>query len=127
MVGCSCAGPGKFSMLRTRVRAGTAAGLVLSLLFAGIFTAASLFELYIPAFTPSFGRPAPITLRVPYGPRITRAGHSQLAYEHARVIVPRGTVLDEANDEHRSAFAYESIRRPPSACSATSSSISSSA
>lgn len=99
-------------MLRTRVRAGATTGLVLSLLFAGVFTAVSLFELYIPALTPSFGQPTLITLRVPYGPRIVR-GRSQLSYEHARVIVPRGTVLDEANDDHRAAFAYESIRRPP--------------
>jgi putative nucleotidyltransferase with HDIG domain len=84
----------------------------LSLLFAGVFTAVSLFELYIPALTPSFGQATLITLRVPYGPRIVR-GRSQLSYEHARVIVPRGTVLDEANDDHRAAFAYESIRRPP--------------
>ena len=101
-------------MLRTRVRAGAAAGLVLSLLFAGVFTAVSLFELYIPALTPSFGRPTLITLRVPYGPRLVRGAHGAISYEHARVIVPRGTVLDEANIEHDAAFAYESIRRPPS-------------
>jgi putative nucleotidyltransferase with HDIG domain len=101
-------------MLRTRVRAGAAAGLVLSLLFAGLFTAVSLFELYIPQLAPSFGRPTLITLRVPYGPRIVHDTREGLSYEHARVIVPRGTVLDESNDEHRAAFAYESIRRPPS-------------
>ena len=28
------------------------------------------------------------------------------------MIVPRGTTLDEGNNEHRAAFAYESIRRP---------------
>ncbi len=101
-------------MLRTRVRAGAAAGLVLSLLFAGLFAAVSLFELYIPQIAPSFGRPTLITLRVPYGPRIVRDARYGLSCEHARVIVPRGTVLDESNDEHRAAFAYESIRRPPS-------------
>jgi putative nucleotidyltransferase with HDIG domain len=104
-------------MLRTRLRAGATAGLVLSILFAGAFTAVSLLELYIPALAPSFGRPTPVTLRVPYGPRIVsdaRGGHSQLSYSHARTIVPRGTVLDESNDEHRAAFAYESLRRPPS-------------
>ena len=103
------------SMLRTRVRAGAAAGLVLSILFAGMFTAVSLLELYLPALTPHMGAATAITMRVPYGPRIVqdaRDGHSHLAYEHARVIVPRGTVLDESNDEHRAAFAYESIRRP---------------
>jgi putative nucleotidyltransferase with HDIG domain len=102
-------------MLRTRVRAGAAAGLILSVLFAGLFTAISLFELYIPSLAPHMGGVAAVTLRVPYGPRIVqdaRGGHSHLAYEHARVIVPRGTLLDEGNDEHRSAFAYESIRRP---------------
>jgi cyclic-di-AMP phosphodiesterase PgpH len=89
------------------------AGFVLSLVFAGIFTAVSLLELYLPQLTPSFGRPTLITLRVPYGPRIVRDSRYGISYEHARIIVPRGTVLDESNDEHRAAFAYESIRRPP--------------
>jgi cyclic-di-AMP phosphodiesterase PgpH len=104
-------------MLRTRVRAGTAAGLVMSLLFAGLFTAISVFELYVPSLSPHIGSPLALTVRVPYGPRIVReagAGHTRLAYEHTRVIVPRGTVLDESLDDHRAAFAYESIRRPPS-------------
>jgi hypothetical protein len=86
------------------------------LLFASIFTAIGLIDLYLPALAPRMGAATAITLRVPYGPRIvhgTRAGRqTQLAYDHARVVVPRGTVLDEANDEHRAAFAYESIRRP---------------
>ncbi|MFT3774076.1 MAG: HDIG domain-containing protein [Minicystis sp.] len=89
---------------------------MLSLLFAAVFTAISLFDSFIPALAPRMGAATAVTLRVPYGPRIvhgTRAGRfSQLAYEHARVIVPRGTVLDESNDAHRAAFAYESIRRP---------------
>src|SRR3569832_862355 len=104
-------------MLRTRVRAGAATGLVLSLIFAVFFTAVSLFDVYVPQLTPSIGRPTLVTLRVPYGPRIRSdaiGGRSHLSYEHARVIVPRGTVLDESNDDHRAAFAYESIRRPPS-------------
>ena len=104
-------------MLRTRVRAGAAAGLVLSLLFAGLFTIVSLADLFVPSLAPMLGAPAPVTLRVPYGPRITqdaRAGHSVVAYEHARIIVPRGTMLDDNNDDHRAACAYESLRRPPS-------------
>src|SRR5579862_5647308 len=100
-------------MLRTRVRAGPAAGIVMSLLFACLFTAVSLFDLYLPQLVPTFGKPVLVTLRVPYGPRIVR-GRSLLSYEHTRVIVPRGTVLDEANEEHSAAFAYESTRRPPS-------------
>src|SRR5689334_17695752 len=104
-------------MLRTRVRAGAAAGLIMSVVFAAVFTALSVFELYIPALGPRLGAPAPTTIRVPYGPRIVhdaRNGRSHLSYEHARVTVPRGTVLDEANDDYRAAFAYESLRRPPS-------------
>src|SRR3954470_1075913 len=104
-------------MLRTRVRAGAAAGLVLSLLFAGLFTIVSLADLFVTSLTPMLGAPAPVTLRVPYGPRITqdaRAGHSHVSYEHARIIVPRGTMLDDNDDDHRAACAYESLRRPPS-------------
>ena len=104
-------------MLRTRVRAGAAAGLVLSLLFAGLFTIVCLADLFVTSLTPMLGAPAPVTLRVPYGPRITqdaRGGHSQVSYEHARIIVPRGTMLDDNDDDHRAACAYESLRRPPS-------------
>jgi putative nucleotidyltransferase with HDIG domain len=103
-------------MLRTRVRAGATAGAVLSLLFAALFVFVALAELYVPALAPRLGEATPITLRVPYGPRIvrdTREGRSRLVYEHARIIVPRGTVLRESDDEHRAAFAYESTRRPP--------------
>lgn len=101
-------------MLATRVRAGGTAGLVLSLIFATLFTLIGTFELYVPSLAPRLGDATPITLRIPYGPRIVRDARSgRLAYEHARVIVPRGTVLREENDEHRAAFAYESTRRPP--------------
>jgi putative nucleotidyltransferase with HDIG domain len=108
-------------MLRTRVRAGAASGLVLSVLFAGLFTTVSLCDLFISALDPQINIPRAATrttLRVPFGARIivdARRGHSQLLYEHARVIVPRGTVLDEANDEHRAAYAYEMTRRHPTA------------
>ncbi len=103
-------------MLRTRVRAGPAAGLVLSVVFAALFTVVSVFDLYAVSLAPHLDRPAPVTLRVPYGPRIVRdarGGGSQLSYEHTRVVVPRGTFLRETSDAHRAAFAYESIRRPP--------------
>jgi putative nucleotidyltransferase with HDIG domain len=108
-------------MLRTRVRAGAAAGLVLSLLFAGLFTGVSLFDLFLSSLDPQLNTPGEVTkvtLRVPYGPRIVRdvrGGRSQLAYQHARVIVPRGTQLDDTDDEHRAAFAYETTRRHPNA------------
>lgn len=100
-------------MLRTRVRAGPIAGVVLSALFALVFTAIVVGDLFVPSLTPRFGRPAAVTLRLPYGPRIIRDEHQRLVYEHTRLIVPRGTVLREWDDNHRAAFAYESIRRPP--------------
>ena len=107
------------SMLRTRVRAGAAAGFVMSVLFAGLFTAVSLCDLYISALEPRINTPRAstlTTLRVPFGARIVvdgQHGHSQLLYEHARVIVPRGTALDDANGDHRAAYAYEVTRRHP--------------
>jgi cyclic-di-AMP phosphodiesterase PgpH len=101
-------------MLATRVRAGTTAGLVLSLIFASLFTAIGTFDLYFPSLAPRLGAETSVTLRIPYGPRIVRDARSgRLSYEHARVIVPRGAELREDNDEHRAAFAYESTRRPP--------------
>lgn len=105
-------------MLETRVRAGPASGFLVSVLFAALFTVLGSAELFIASLTPRFGEPIPVTLRVPYGPRIvrdTRDGRAHLLYEHARITIARGTVLNDANDEHRAAFAYESIRRPPSA------------
>ncbi len=101
-------------MLATRVRAGGTAGLVLSLIFAALFTIIGTFDLFVPSLAPRLGSETPVTMRVPYGPRIVRDARSgRLSYEHARVIVPRGTLLREDNDEHRAAFAYESTRRPP--------------
>src|SRR5438552_3686257 len=99
-------------MLRTRVRAGAAAGLVLSLVFAGLFTLVSVFDLYFSAFAPRLGERAPVTLRVPYGTRMVfDRARTSLSYEHARVIIPMGRVLDESGNS-AAAFAYESIRRP---------------
>ena len=103
-------------MLRTRVRAGVTAGWVLSLLFGALLTLVSQLDLYFPQLQPALGARAPVTLRVPYGPRIVgggQPGHLRLSYEHTRVIVPAGTMLEESNDAHRTAFAYESLRRPP--------------
>ncbi|WP_437778063.1 HDIG domain-containing metalloprotein [Sorangium sp. So ce1097] len=101
-------------MLRTRIRAGPLAGFVLSVLFAALFAVISVGELFIPALSPEMGKPAPVTLRVPYGPRIVRDSHDgafSLSYEHRRVIVPRGTVLSERNEDHDAAMAYETVRR----------------
>src|SRR5262245_30396436 len=103
-------------MLRTRIRAGAVAGVVLSIVFAMALTVVQSFELFIDSWTPEVGSPMPVTLRVPYGARIVRdqlSDGSNISYEHARIIIPAGTVLSEQNDDHRAAIAYESIRRPP--------------
>jgi len=104
-------------MLRTRIKAGPIAGIVLSLIFAAALSMLQSFELFIDAWTPGLGETTALTLRVPYGPRIVRAPQSggSVSYEHTRIIVPSGTLLSEANEDHRAAVAYEWIRRPPSA------------
>jgi hypothetical protein len=103
-------------MLRTRIRAGAVAGLVMSIVAGALFTAVCVGDLYVGWLAPRFGAPVPVTLRVPYGPRVIRdrSDSSRVTYEHTRIVVPRGTVLRESSDDHRAAFAYESLRRPPS-------------
>jgi cyclic-di-AMP phosphodiesterase PgpH len=103
-------------MLRTRVRAGPIAGLVLSLVFALVLTLIQAGDRLIEAWEPAFGQPAPVTLRVPYGPRVIHdptSGRADLIYEHARVRVPRGTELDPHLEPHWTAFIYELMHRPP--------------
>jgi putative nucleotidyltransferase with HDIG domain len=103
-------------MLRTRIRAGTLAGVVVSLVMAVALSAVQSFELFIDSWAPQLGEPTALTLRVPYGPRIVRnqhSGGSNISYEHTRIIIPAGTLLSEQNQDHRAAVAYESIRRPP--------------
>ncbi len=91
---------------------------MLSLVFALLFTALGTFDLYVPAFAARMGEPVPVTLRVPYGPLLVSGdggSHgAQLQFGHARVVIPRGTVLGDTDVEQRAAFAYESTRRPPS-------------
>lgn len=86
------------------------AGFVMSLAFAAVLTVAKRAESFVPDWAPRFDAPTPITLRVPYAPFVT-IGSSGIAYEHARVVIPRGTVLDDDLNHHRIAFAYETINR----------------
>jgi putative nucleotidyltransferase with HDIG domain len=85
----------------------------MSIVAGALFTAVCVGDLYVGWLAPHFGAPAPVTLRVPYGPRIVRDG-PRMTYEHTRIVVPRGAILRESSDDHRIAFAYESLRRPPS-------------
>jgi cyclic-di-AMP phosphodiesterase PgpH len=103
-------------MLRMRMRAGAVAGAALSVVFAALLCVLQSFDLFVDSWTPRIGEPTAVTIRVPYGPRIIRDQHSRgsaVFYEHARVIIPKGTVLSDLNGDHRAAIAYESIRRPP--------------
>jgi putative nucleotidyltransferase with HDIG domain len=103
-------------MLRTRVRLGSLSGLILSGLFAVLFTAIGGAELFVPEFAPSYGVPTPLVLRVPYGARIVRKGSGELfdvTFQHHRIVLPRGTVLQPGVEKHRAAIKYDSLRRPP--------------
>jgi putative nucleotidyltransferase with HDIG domain len=103
-------------MLRTRVRVGLASGLVLSALFAALFTAVGTFELFLPALEPAYGQPAPLALRIPYGARVVRQGGAELIdvrYEQRRIVVGRGTVLQPGVEDHRAAVHFDRQRRPP--------------
>jgi cyclic-di-AMP phosphodiesterase PgpH len=99
-----------------RMRAGAVAGAALSVVFAALLCVLQSFDLFVDSWAPRIGEPTAVTIRVPYGPRIIRDKHlggTAVSYEHARVIIPSGTVLSEHNDDHRAAVAYEHIRRPP--------------
>ncbi len=103
-------------MLRTRVRAGPVAGLVMSVLFSLVLTAVQLGDHYVRAWVPKMGEAVKVSVRVPYGPRVIRdraTGRSELHYEHQRIVVPRGTVLRRESDSDWTAFSYDARHRPP--------------
>src|SRR5258706_15560696 len=102
-------------MLRTRLIAGTAAGLVLSAVFATFATAMNVSDALIPAARVDPWQPAPMTLRLPSVTTIENDAHaarSRLRTRH--VLVPRGEVV---RDARTAAYvrAYEDGRRPPRA------------
>jgi len=101
--------------LRTRMRAGIVAGLVMSLVFALLMTLVHVVDRF--ALRPEIGAPTPVSLRVPYGPRLIRdpgSGKTELRYVHERVAVPKGTVLRADDREHLYAYTYDAAHRPPS-------------
>ena len=104
-------------MLRTRVRVGPTSGLILSVLFAVLFTAVGSFELFSASLAPSYGQPSPVVLRVPYASQLVRQAQGKLFdvhFKHVRIVIPRGTVLTPAAEEHRAATEFHQVRRPPS-------------
>ncbi|MBM4362195.1 MAG: HDIG domain-containing protein, partial [Deltaproteobacteria bacterium] len=101
-------------MLRTRVRAGPVAGLLLSLFAAAVLTAVQAGELVVRRAPPAWDQPVKTALRVPYGPRIVRdwsSGRAELRIENFRVVVPPGTVLSAAREDHRAAHLHDVLRR----------------
>src|SRR5206468_3905430 len=84
----------------------------MSVIFAIALTLTQVGDTLVPELSPSFGSAALVTLRVPYAAFIQKAVSSEVSYEHTRIIVPRGTVLDRGNDAHRVAVAFERLRRP---------------
>jgi len=103
-------------MLQTRVKAGSGAILVLSLVFAVAYSTLCSFDLVVPSWSPSLNAPSNIAIRVPFGGRIVQTGDKddpRVAYEPARMVIAPGTVLDGSLASHREALAYESTRRPP--------------
>ncbi|MBW2529722.1 MAG: HDIG domain-containing protein, partial [Deltaproteobacteria bacterium] len=102
-------------MLRTRVRVGPGAGLILSVLFAALCTGLGSVELYFDALRPAFGQPTPVTLRVPHTSRLVRQGPEpvwSVHYEYSRLVVPRGTRLSRTDEAHRAAVLHDATVRP---------------
>ncbi|MBI4955192.1 MAG: HDIG domain-containing protein [Myxococcales bacterium] len=99
-------------MLRTRVRVGPVAGVVLSIVFAALFAATSLAELFVPALAPAYHESVVVALRTPYEARDVPGPAGTLQRMYARTVVPPRTRLDPHNEQHRSAMAFEAQRRP---------------
>ncbi len=103
------------STLSTRAVASRPKGLLLSLISALVFTAMGSVELFIPSLSPRAGDPAPLTLRIPYGPRLMsrdEQGGPHNFFEHRRIVVPRGETIALENEDHRAAMAFEQQKRP---------------
>lgn len=103
-------------MLRTRIRAGPVAGLLLSLVLAVLLTLVHAGDWFVRDWAPKFGQPAATSFRLPFSPRMARLDHESSgarAYRHERVTVPRGELVG-ARERDRTVLARESARRPPS-------------
>jgi putative nucleotidyltransferase with HDIG domain len=87
----------------------------MSLVFAAVLTVIRVADRYVEAWVPALGAPTAVTLRVPYGAHVLRdigATPLSVRYEHQRVLVPMGTVLDSKNPTHLEAWTYERLHRP---------------
>lgn len=98
-------------MLRTRLIAGRASGLILSAVFASIMSLASQVEVVLEPLRVDPARPAPVTLRIPasYLPSAKMRRHRGLPEP---LVVRRGEA-DLDLDQQRIVRAFERERRPP--------------
>lgn len=102
--------------LRTRVKAGPLAGLVLSVVLGAVLALTQLSDVLIPQLRLREGAPAPKVARVSganwQGTSPTEVGSpAGSATTHATRIA-RGTVIDESNPTHQAALAFETSRLP---------------
>ncbi len=104
--------------LRTRVRAGWLAGVLLSVMTALLLTAVQFGDVVFEHFEPRFGEPSPTSLRGPH--RLVPLVESQSPYnlqspyKLQHLFVPAGDELSAADPVHRLSVAYEKARRSPS-------------
>lgn len=107
--------------LRTRVRAGWLAGVVLSLATAVLLTLVYYGDAAFSAFEPKFGSATPVTLRVPHRfvPRVESSavarGDSPANFRMQHLLVPVGTELSASETTHKVAVSHELTRRKPTA------------
>ncbi len=99
--------------MRTRVKAGWVSGLLLSALAATLFSVVHFSDTVTEAARPRLGKPAPVSIRVPYGAVRQPEGRSAY-YDKHHNFVPIGTLLLPQELAHRTAVEYEDSRRPPS-------------
>lgn len=104
-------------MLRTRLIAGRTSGLILSAVFASIFTLAGQVEVVLEPLRVDPIRPAPVTLRIPSDrlPSETIRERNGLPQP---LVVRRGDVVHDP-DSQRIVRAFERERRPPESSTLT--------
>lgn len=98
--------------LRTRVRAGWLAGVVLSFLAAVLLTLVQYGDVPFSGLEAKLGQKAPISLRVPH--RIAPRVDGQSGFRLQHVFVPAGTELSSSEPAHKLAVSYEHARREAS-------------
>jgi hypothetical protein len=82
------------------------------MLAATVFSLIHFADLFLDVTRPVLGKPAPVSIRVPYGATHQPMGGSAY-YDKHHNFVPIGTILLPQDHGHRKAVEYEEARRPP--------------